>query len=467
MQNFLSILNEFLYSNILILLLVVTGLYFSIKTKFVQFRLFPEGIRLLKEKSKHENSVSSFQALMISTASRVGTGNIAGVATALAAGGPGSIFWMWLTAFIGGASAFIESTLAQVYKEKDGEAFRGGPAYYIEKALKKRWLGIVFSCLLIACFIFGFNPLQAYNVSSAVEYYFENNQVVSVIIGIILALITALVIFGGVHRIGIISSTVVPIMAVLYILIGLYITLTNIDKLPTIFADIFSQAFDFNAIIGGFSGSCVMYGIKRGLFSNEAGMGSAPNAGATADVSHPVKQGLVQTISVFIDTILICSTTAFMLLNYGTDSGLTGMPYVQQAIFVEIGEYGIHFITISIFLFAFSSLIGNYCYAESNLKFIINNKKILFIFRIITIIVIFLGAQANFNTIWNLADILMGFMAILNIIVILFLGKIAIKCLNDYCCQKKSNIDPVFNPEKLNIKGTTYWNEINLKKQKN
>ncbi|MEE0441596.1 MAG: alanine/glycine:cation symporter family protein [Thomasclavelia sp.] len=467
MQNFLSILNEFLYSNILILLLVVTGLYFSIKTKFVQFRLFPEGIRLLKEKSKHENSVPSFQALMISTASRVGTGNIAGVATALAAGGPGSIFWMWLTAFIGGASAFIESTLAQVYKEKDGEAFRGGPAYYIEKALKKRWLGIVFSCLLIACFIFGFNPLQAYNVSSAVEYYFENNQVVSVIIGIILALITALVIFGGVHRIGIISSTVVPIMAVLYILIGLYITLTNIDKLPTIFADIFSQAFDFNAIIGGFSGSCVMYGIKRGLFSNEAGMGSAPNAGATADVSHPVKQGLVQTISVFIDTILICSTTAFMLLNYGTDSGLTGMPYVQQAIFVEIGEYGIHFITISIFLFAFSSLIGNYCYAESNLKFIINNKKILFIFRIITIIVIFLGAQANFNTIWNLADILMGFMAILNIIVILFLGKIAIKCLNDYCCQKKSNIDPVFNPEKLNIKGTTYWNEINLKKQKN
>ena len=433
----------------------------------MQFRLFPEGIRLLKEKSKHENSVSSFQALMISTASRVGTGNIAGVATALAAGGPGSIFWMWLTAFIGGASAFIESTLAQVYKEKDGEAFRGGPAYYIEKALKKRWLGIVFSCLLIACFIFGFNPLQAYNVSSAVEYYFENNQVVSVIIGIILALITALVIFGGVHRIGIISSTVVPIMAVLYILIGLYITLTNIDKLPTIFADIFSQAFDFNAIIGGFSGSCVIYGIKRGLFSNEAGMGSAPNAGATADVSHPVKQGLVQTISVFIDTILICSTTAFMLLNYGTDSGLTGMPYVQQAIFVEIGEYGIHFITISIFLFAFSSLIGNYCYAESNLKFIINNKKILFIFRIITIIVIFLGAQANFNTIWNLADILMGFMAILNIIVILFLGKIAIKCLNDYCCQKKSNIDPVFNPEKLNIKGTTYWNEINLKKQKN
>ena len=462
MQNFLSILNEFLYSNILILLLVITGLYFSIKTKFVQFRLFSEGIRLLKEKSEHEDGVSSFQALMISTASRVGTGNIAGVATALAAGGPGSIFWMWVTAFIGGASAFIESTLAQVYKEKDGDTFRGGPAYYIEKALNKRWLGIIFSCLLIACFIFGFNPLQAYNVSSAVEYYFKNNQLVSIIIGIILALATAFVIFGGVHRIGIISSTIVPIMAIIYIFIGLYITFINFDKLPTIFNDIFNQAFDFNAIIGGFSGSCIMYGIKRGLFSNEAGMGSAPNAGATADVSHPVKQGLVQTISVFIDTILICSTTAFMLLNYGTDSGLTGMPYVQQAIFAGIGEYGIHFITISIFLFAFSSLIGNYCYAESNLKFIINNKLVLFVFRIITIIVIFFGAQANFNTIWDLADVLMGFMAILNIIVILFLGKIAIKCLNDYCNQKKSNKDPIFNPKKLNIKGATYWDKINL-----
>ena len=373
---------------------------------------------------------------------------------------------MWLTAFIGGASAFIESTLAQVYKEKDGEAFRGGPAYYIEKALKKRWLGIVFSCLLIACFIFGFNPLQAYNVSSAVEYYFENNQVVSVIIGIILALITALVIFGGVHRIGIISSTVVPIMAVLYILIGLYITLTNIDKLPTIFADIFSQAFDFNAIIGGFSGSCVIYGIKRGLFSNEAGMGSAPNAGATADVSHPVKQGLVQTISVFIDTILICSTTAFMLLNYGTDSGLTGMPYVQQAIFVEIGEYGIHFITISIFLFAFSSLIGNYCYAESNLKFIINNKKILFIFRIITVIIIFFGAQASFNTIWDLADVLMGFMAIMNIVVILLLGKIAFKCLKDYSIQKKEGKDPIFHPDNLGIKNAEFWHDIEKEYEK-
>lgn len=459
-QELLGLINEFLYSNILIALLIIAGVYFTIRTKFVQFRLLPEGIRLLKEKSHHHDGVSSFQALMISTASRVGTGNIAGVATALAAGGAGSIFWMWVIALIGGASAFIESTLAQVYKEKDGDAFRGGPAYYIEKAIGKRWLGIIFSLLLIACFIFGFNPLQAYNVSSAVDYYFSNNELVALCIGVVLAIATAIVIFGGVHRIGIISSKIVPLMAILYILLGLYITISNIDKLPIIFNDIFTQAFDFKAIAGGFAGSCVMHGIKRGLFSNEAGMGSAPNAGATADVSHPVKQGLVQTISVFIDTILICSTTAFMILNYGVDSGLTGMPLVQQAIFAEVGEYGIHFITISIFLFAFSSLIGNYCYAETNFKFIIKNKQALFIFRIVTVMVIFFGAQANFNTIWDLADVLMGFMAVMNIIVILYLGKIAFTCLKDYSEQKRSGQNPIFYPDALGIKDAEAWYEI-------
>lgn len=456
----LAFLNDFLYSNILIALLLFTGIYFTIRTKFVQFRLLPEGIRLLMEKAHHKDGVSSFQALMISTASRVGTGNIAGVATALAAGGPGAIFWMWLIALIGGASAFIESTLAQVYKEKDGEQYRGGPAYYMEKALGKRWLGILFAILLIACFIFGFNALQAYNVSSAVEYYFQDNAVVAVVIGAILAIATAAVIFGGTHRIGIISSRIVPVMAIMYILLGLYITLSNMHKLPDIFTMIFTEAFDFKAIFGGFSGSCVMYGIKRGLFSNEAGMGSAPNAGAAADVSHPVKQGLVQTISVFIDTILICTTTAFMLLNYDNVSGLTGMPYVQQAISSQIGEIGIHFITISIFLFAFSSLIGNYCYAESNLKFIVDNKNVLFIFRIVTILVIFFGAQANFSTIWDLADVLMGFMAIVNIVAILLLGKYAFHCLKDYQEQKKAGKDPLFDPETLGIPHADFWKVI-------
>ena len=405
-QELLGNLNTFLYSNILIILLVAAGLYFSIRTGFVQFRMLGEGLRLLGEKAHHHDGVSSFQALMISTASRVGTGNIAGVATALAAGGAGSIFWMWVIALIGGASAFVESTLAQIYKERDGDQFRGGPAYYIEKALHKRWLGILFAVLLIACFIFGFNGLQAYNVSSALEYYVTDTQTASMLVGLVLAGATAAVIFGG------------------------------------------------------FAGSCVMYGIKRGLFSNEAGMGSAPNAGATADVSHPVKQGLVQTISVFIDTILICSTTAFMLLNFGIRDGLTGMPYVQTAVSAEVGTWGIHFITISIILFAFSSLIGNYCYAESNLKFIINDKKALLVFRLLTVAVIFFGAQADFSTIWDLADVLMGFMAIENILVILLLGNVAFLALKDYTKQKKQGKDPLFEPQKLGIRHAECWEGI-------
>lgn len=465
LQEALGSLNEFLYSYILIILLVATGVYFSIRTKFVQFRLFKEGISLLGEKAHSKEGVSSFQALMISTASRVGTGNIAGVATALAAGGAGSIFWMWVMALIGSSSAFIESTLAQVYKVKDGEQFRGGPAYYMEKALKKRWLGIVFSILLIACFAFGFNALQSFNVGSAIQYYFQDpvyQERAVIIVGAALALLTGLVIFGGVHRIGIISSTIVPIMALLYILLGLYITIANIEKLPLILKTVLSDAFDLKSIVGGFAGSCVMFGIKRGLFSNEAGMGSAPNAGATADVSHPVKQGLVQTISVFIDTILICTTTAFMLLNFGIQDGLTGMPYVQQAIYSEVGEWGIHFITVSIFLFAFSSLIGNYCYAESNLKFIKEDKRILFVFRIICIAVVFFGAQANFATVWDLADVLMGFMAITNIVVILLLGKTALVCLKDYTTQKARGENPSFQPDKLGIKNTECWGDIKL-----
>lgn len=460
MQEVLSWLNEFLYSNILLVLLAGAGIYFTIRTRCVQVRLLKEGILLLKEKAHNEDGVSSFQALMISTASRVGTGNIAGVATALAAGGAGAIFWMWIMALIGAASAFVESTLAQIYKERDGEQFRGGPAYYIEKALGSRFLGIIFSLLLIACFIFGFNGLQSYNVSSALAYYFKDQQLAGFIVGGVLTIASAAVIFGGVHRIGLISSTLVPLMAGLYILLGIYIILANITHLPSIFQMIFQNAFDLQAIFGGFAGSCVMHGIKRGLFSNEAGMGSAPNAGATADVSHPVKQGLVQMISVFIDTMLVCTTTAFILLNYGIEDGLTGMPYVQMAVSKVFGEWGIHFITISIFLFAFSSLIGNYCYAEGNLKFIKNNKTLLFVFRIITLLVIFFGAQADFSLVWDLADVLMGFMALMNIIVILLLGKYAFISLKDYQQQKKEGNNPMFHPEQLGIPNCECWEEF-------
>ena len=464
-NNLLASLNDFLYSYILIFLLVAAGIYFSIRTKFVQFRLIGDAIKALKEKAeKNDNgkSVSSFQALMISTASRVGTGNIAGIATAIVAGGPGAVFWMWVMAIVGGASAFVESTLAQVYKVKDGKEFRGGPSYYIERALGKRWLGVLFSILLIACFGYGFNGLQTYNMSSALEYYIPNysDTILPAVVGLLIAAATAFVIFGGVHRIGFISSVIVPIMAGIYILMGIFITLTNLDRVPEMFSLIFEGAFDFRAIFGGFAGSTVLIGIKRGLFSNEAGMGSAPNASATATVSHPVKQGMVQVLSVFIDTLMICTTTAFILLLSGVTGipeKLDGIPYVQAAISANVGSLGIHFITFSIFAFAFTSLIGNYYYAESNILFIKNNRILLNVFRITCLIAIFLGAQADFSTVWNLADVLMGFMAIENILVIFLLGGIACKVLKDYTRQKKQGLDPVFKAKDVGLDNTDFW----------
>lgn len=464
-NNLLASLNDFLYSYILIFLLVAAGIYFSIRTKFVQFRLISDAIKALKEKAENNDngkSVSSFQALMISTASRVGTGNIAGIATAIVAGGPGAVFWMWVMAIVGGASAFVESTLAQVYKVKDGKEFRGGPSYYIERALGKRWLGILFSILLIACFAYGFNGLQTYNMSSALEYYIPNysDTILPAVVGLLIAAATAFVIFGGVHRIGFISSVIVPIMAGIYILMGIFITLTNLNRVPEMFSLIFDGAFDFRAIFGGFAGSTVLIGIKRGLFSNEAGMGSAPNASATATVSHPVKQGMVQVLSVFIDTLMICTTTTFILLLSGVTGvpeKLDGIPYVQAAISANVGSLGIHFITFSIFAFAFTSLIGNYYYAESNILFIKNNRILLNVFRITCLIAIFLGAQADFSTVWNLADVLMGFMAIENILVIFLLGGIAFKVLDDYTKQKKQGIDPVFKAKNVGLNNTDTW----------
>ncbi|MBR6697207.1 MAG: alanine:cation symporter family protein [Lachnospiraceae bacterium] len=464
-NDILTKLNDVMYTYILIVMLAGVGIYFTIRTKGVQFRLLKDGLKSMLEKAdKDENGnkkVSSFSALMISTASRVGTGNIAGIATAIVAGGPGAVFWMWIMALIGGASAFIESTLAQVYKVKRNGQFRGGPSYYMERALKKRWMGILFSVLLIICFAYGFNALQSYNMSSALQYYVEDysNTVWPLVLGIVLAIATAFVIWGGVHRIGFISSFVVPFMAIAYILMSVVIMIMNINELPRVFSVIFKGAFDFKAMAGGFAGSAIVIGVKRGLFSNEAGMGSAPNASASADVVHPVKQGLVQVISVFIDTILICSSTAMMLLVSGVEgkSGtLDGIPYVQKAISSAVGEWGIHFITFSIFAFAFSSLIGNYFYAESNILFIKDNKILLNMFRVTCVIAIFLGAQADFSLVWNIADITMGFMAIVNIIAIFMLRKVAFKTLSNYEGLKKSGKPIEFVGEYIGIEDTVW-----------
>lgn len=467
-NDLLTKLNDFMYTYVLIIMLAGVGIYFTVRTRGVQFRLMKDGIKSMMEKAKTddngEKEVSSFQALMISTASRVGTGNIAGIATAIATGGPGAVFWMWVMALIGGASAFVESTLAQIYKVRQNGQYRGGPSYYMERALGKRWMGILFSILLILCFAYGFNGLQAYNMSSALEYYIPNYSDTSgpMIVGLIIAAATALVIFGGTQRIGFFSSVIVPIMAGLYILLGLVTMIMNITELPAVFALIFKNAFDVQAIMGGFAGSAVVIGIKRGLFSNEAGMGSAPNASASADVEHPVNQGLVQVISVFIDTILICSATAMMLFVSGVEgvSGvMDGIPFVQAAVKANVGEWGIHFITFSIFAFAFSSVIGNYFYAESNILFIKNSKFLLFCFRITCVVVVFLGAQADFSLVWNLADVTMGFMAIVNIIAIFMLRKTVLLALDNYEQLKKQGKKPVFNEKSIGLSGTVWTKE--------
>ena len=462
-------ISGFMYTYILVFLLVVVGVWFTARTKFVQVRYIKDMFTQLLEKKhvKGGKSISSFQALMVSTASRVGTGNIAGIATAIATGGPGAVFWMWLMAVIGAASAFIESTLAQIWKVrgKDGE-FRGGPAYYIQQALGKRWLGIVFAVALILCFAFGFNGLQSFNMASALEYYVPDYATngTAVALGIVLSVMTAFVIFGGAKRISIITSVIVPIMALAYIALAIWTTVTNLGEIPAVFALIFASAFDFQSIFGGFAGSVVMLGIKRGLFSNEAGMGSAPNAAATASVSHPVKQGLVQSLSVYIDTLLICTCSAMMVLIYyvqdpAAAAALNGMPLVQMAINNSVGVGGIHFVTFAIFAFAFSSLIGNYFYAESNLRFIFGNSKAaLTIFRLLCLVVIFYGCLNSFDLAWNLADIFMGFMAIINLVTILIIGKWALRALDDYTAQRKLGRDPVFVAENIpGMPATECW----------
>ena len=463
----------FLYTYILLFLLVIVGVYFTIRTKAVQLRYLKDMFTQLTEK-KHvpgERSISSFQALMVSTASRVGTGNIAGVATAIATGGPGAVFWMGLMAIVGAASAFIESTLAQIWKVrgKEGE-FRGGPAYYIQQALGKRWLGILFAVLLILCFAFGFNGLQAFNAASSLEYYIPDYATngAAVACGIVLAVMTAFVIFGGAKRISVITSIIVPIMAFAYIAIAVWTTVSNIAILPEVFGMVFASAFDFQSIFGGFAGSVVMLGIKRGLYSNEAGMGSAPNAAATASVSHPCKQGLVQSLS--IDTLLICTCSAMMVLVFYVQdpqaaAALNGMPLVQMAVNNAVGEIGIHFITFAIFAFAFSSLIGNYFYAENNLRFIKGDSRaLLFVFRLVCLCVIFYGAVNSFDLAWNLADIFMGFMAIVNLVAIVLLGKWALKVLDDYTAQRKAGKDPVFVADTIEgLPPTECWHVEKLK----
>lgn len=465
MINFASVIesvSNFLYTYILIAILITLGIYFTFKSNFVQFRYLKEMFRLLSDGGnveKGKGQVSSFQAFCISTASRVGTGNLAGIAIAISVGGPGSIFWMWLIALIGAGSSFVESTLAQIYKEKDNTgAYKGGPAYYIEKGLKKKWLGVTFSILITLSFGLIFNSVQANTISIAVNEAFGVSRFA---VGIVLMVITAIVIIGGVQRVAKVSGIIVPVMAVAYILVALFVMIKNYSEIPRIIVLIFENAFGFKQTIGGSLGGIMLVGIKRGLFSNEAGMGSAPNAAAAATVSHPVKQGLIQTLAVFNDTLIICSCTAFIILLSDVDltKGLTGIQLTQNALSSQIGSFGSIFIAICILLFAFSSIVGNYYYGESNIEFLTNNKSYLNIYRIGVALMVLFGSVASLEVVWNLADVFMAIMAIINLIAITMLSKFAFKALEDYTKQKKNGIkDPIFKAEYIpELENVTEW----------
>lgn len=457
--------NDLIWSQYLIGLLLTVGIFFTISSKFVQLRMLPEMFRALVEKPETlkngEKGISPFQAFAISAGSRVGTGNIAGVATAIVLGGPGAVFWMWIIAFIGAASAFIEATLAQVYKVHDKEGgFRGGPAYYITKGLNQKWLGITFAVLITVTFAFVFNTVQSNTIAESLRTQYHISPVIT---GIILAVITAIIIFGGVRSIATLSSLIVPIMAIVYVGIVLVILLMNFDQIIPMIGTIIKSAFGMEQVAGGAVGTAILQGIKRGLFSNEAGMGSAPNAAATAAVPHPVKQGLLQSLGVFFDTMLVCTATAIMILLY---SGLKfgekapqGVEVTQSALNEHLGSPGGIFLTVAITLFAFSSVVGNYYYGQSNIEFLSKNKAILFIFRCLVVVLVFVGAVVKTETVWSTADLFMGLMAIVNLVSIIGLSNIAFAVMKDYIQQKRAGLKPIFKPENLeiNLFGIESW----------
>lgn len=445
----LDLANSLLWGYVLIFLLIAAGVFFSIRFGFAQIRYLLHMVKILGESGeKNGKAISSFQAFAISTASRVGTGNLAGVATAITVGGPGAIFWMWVMAILGASSSLVENILGQLYKQKTKiGTYVGGPAYYIEKGMKSRSLGVVFAVLLIASFGFAFNSVQSNTIAGAIEGSFKISPFY---VGIALFALTSLIVFGGDKRVAKVSQYLVPIMAMLYIFTVLFVLSKNLPLIPGIFKLIIGSALGIKSIVGGIAGTVIKealtMGIKRGLFSNEAGMGSTPNAGASAEVSHPVKQGFIQTMGVFVDTLIICSCTAFLILISGSvNSGLKGIQLTQAALAEQVGDWGYTFITLCVFLFAFSSILGNHFYAEMNVRFLSKNNKIaVFVYRMAMVFTVFIGAITAMQTVWDFADFFMGLMAIINIIALFALHKKALLVFKDYVAQYKHGKNPVF-----------------------
>lgn len=441
--------NDFLWTYILVAVLVGCALFFTLRTHGVQFRMIGEMFRLLGDSTGRHDGVkhiSSFQAFAVSVATRVGTGNLAGVATAIAIGGPGAVFWMWVIALLGSASAFVESTLAQLFKKRHEHSFIGGPAYYILQGLKQPWLAALFAILISLTFGLSYNSIQSNTICSALNVAFGFNPVV---VGVVLTAFSLVVIFGGIHRIARVSSVLVPIMAIGYLILALFVIFRHIDLIPQVLALILKDAFGISQIAGGGIAATLMNGIKRGLFSNEAGEGSAPNVAATASTSHPVKQGLIQALGVFTDTLVVCSCTAFIILfsSVSIQGGeLNGIALTQAALEAEVGRFGSIFIAAAILLFAYSSIIGNYYYGAANIRFLTKKKWVMTAYRLLSggVMVMF-GAMASLDLVWSLGDLFMALLTACNLYAIVRLSKYAFRLLDDYCAQKKAGKNPVFH----------------------
>ena len=447
-------INDFTWSYILVAALILCALWFTFRTHFVQFRMVGEMVRLLGESTgthdKGEKHVSSFQAFAVSIASRVGTGNLAGVASAIAIGGPGAVFWMWIIALLGSATAFIESTLAQLYKRRHADSFIGGPAYYILHGMHCKWMSKLFAILITMTFCMAYISIQSNTICGAMQKAFSINPTW---MGVALAVLSLVIVFGGIQRIAKVSSVLVPLMAVGYVVLALVVIVMNFQLIPHVFRLIVENAFGFEQLAGGGLGATMMNGIKRGLFSNEAGEGSAPNIAATASTTHPVKQGLIQSLGVFTDTLLVCSCTAFIIIISGlyTDGSASGIMLTQNALEHEVGSSGPIFVAIAIFFFAFSSIIGNYYYGEANVRFLTQRPSAILVLRIITggLMVMF-GAIASLDLVWSIGDFFMALVTICNLIAIITLGKYAFRLLDDYRQQKKVGVkSPVFKRETM------------------
>jgi len=500
-ESIISLINSWVWSDALIALCLGAGIYFSFSTRFLQVRYIKEMIHLLFKGKSSKKGVSSFQAFAIAISGRVGTGNIAGVATAIALGGPGAIFWMWVIAFLGAASAFVEATLGQIYKEVKGGQYRGGPAYYIEKGIGSKWYASLFAFVTILSMSIFLPGVQSHSISASMKNAFGITDFQLMggldvnLIGVFIVLALSLIIFGGVKRIGKVAEVVVPFMAIAYILMALVIIGLNFTHIPAVITLIIKSALGMEQAFAGVLGMAISWGVKRGIYSNEAGQGTAPHAAAAAEVSHPVKQGLVQSFSVYIDTLFVCTATAFMILftsSYnvqvpnqilekgekpvfivenliieGVDFVQKGPEYTQYAVAAEFPSIGKEFVAIALMFFAFTTIMAYYYMAETNVAYLDKSGKKKYLINILRVTILATAYYATTITagaVWTLGDIGVGLMAWLNVVAILILRKPALKALKDYKAQKDAGLDPVFNSTKLGIKNATFWEE---KKQSN